>query len=248
MGEPIEYQGELIEPGCVQHNQFNFAYLPKGTYRITMQSGLHHSLAIQLNFDQVKRLAVELPFLNDFISKIRIGKALFICSRHAFLSSKLQDEISKLLYISWKDKYLMNYFMTATAFTIFYDALANIGNWSPYTALKSPSIDNERISIAAKYLLTNIGKNISVDDLAREFAIGKRNLQRGFQEHFGTTVHEYIFGQRMELAKRMLSDRSQSVKGIAAVLGYKHVENFITAYRKTFGHPPRSSSKSVSNE
>jgi AraC-like DNA-binding protein len=239
VGTAFEYTGTKTTPGAFQRNQFNFLYAPSGEYQIMLPAGLHHSIALQLPWDETERWSEDIPALDRFLKTLNLNKSTALSRQRNYLSPRLKSEIDLLLYNIWKDDQLGELFMAITSFNIFLQSLSEITNVSVIPSLPSGSFENKVIADAAKYLTDNLSSNITVEYLANQFNISRRNLQKGFQEHYGETVHEYILHRRMDKAKALLSEGNRSVKSIAALLGYKYVENFTTAYKKRFNQSPR---------
>lgn len=239
MGSAFEYAGANAAPGLFLHNQCNFMYVPAGDYTVTLYAGLHHSLALQLPLSETQRWVKDIPSLEPFLKAIKHGKAKFIKTEHVYFSGNLKVELDRLLYSIWKDEYLGTVDVATTSFNIFLRCMSEITNVS--TVPKgSPGNNGDKVIVdAAKYLVDNVNKNITVEELASKCGIGRRNLQKGFQEYFGETVHEYILRYRMDHARVLLTDRTRSIKTVALMLGYKHVENFTTAYKRRFNQSPR---------
>jgi len=59
-----------------------------------------------------------------------------------------------------------------------------------------------------------------------------------FKQLSGTTVADFIYNKRQNLAHKLLLESSLSVKQIALQVGYHHVGNFSRAYKKKFGEAP----------
>jgi AraC-like DNA-binding protein len=217
MGSAFEYTGANAEPGIFLHNQCNFMYVP-----------------------DIQRWVKDIPPLEPFLKGIKRGKIKFVKTEHVYFSGNLKAEIDRLLFSIWKDEYLGIMDVAATSFNIFLRCISEITNVSTVPKGNPGNSGDKVITDAAKYLTDNLSKNIKVEELASRFGMSRRNLQKGFQEHFGETVHEYILRNRMDQAKILLADRSLSVKSIALSLGYKFVENFTTAYKKRFNQAPRN--------
>lgn len=70
------------------------------------------------------------------------------------------------------------------------------------------------------------------NSICRHFYISKKQLYRLFKKNFNTTVKKYIFGKKIEHAKRLLSSTDQSVSRIAEETGFADYNNFIQQFRK----------------
>jgi AraC-like DNA-binding protein len=78
----------------------------------------------------------------------------------------------------------------------------------------------------------------SLPELARHVGLNEFKLKTGFRTLFGTSVFAYLRAQRMELARRLLVQRGQSVTEVALRVGYANPSKFALAFRKHFGFPP----------
>jgi AraC-like DNA-binding protein len=56
---------------------------------------------------------------------------------------------------------------------------------------------------------------------------------------FGTTVFETLRNERLAHAQMALQSETASLKEIAFRVGCNHVPNFITAFTRRYGAPPR---------
>jgi len=57
---------------------------------------------------------------------------------------------------------------------------------------------------------------------------------------FGTTVFETLCNERLEMARQLLQQKSESIplKQLAYNLGYAHTNNFVSAFKRQFGVTP----------
>jgi transcriptional regulator GlxA family with amidase domain len=91
----------------------------------------------------------------------------------------------------------------------------------------------------------NIADPITIDDLARRSAMSPRTFARRFSETNGTTPHQWLTHQRVQLAQRLLESTNHSVEYIATAAGLGtatnlrlHFQRIVkttpTQYRRTF--------------
>ncbi len=80
---------------------------------------------------------------------------------------------------------------------------------------------NPAIHTVQDYLIDNLSKDNSIEDLADLVAMSPRNLSRVFKEKTGTTILEYLTRLRLELAKTMLNNPEYTIEYIATKCGYK---------------------------
>jgi AraC family transcriptional regulator, transcriptional activator of the genes for pyochelin and ferripyochelin receptors len=101
-------------------------------------------------------------------------------------------------------------------------------------------VDIDRVYQARDILMAQLHQPPSPLDLAQQVNLTERNLQKGFQDIFGTTVFRYLHDCRMEQAKMLLCDRAVSVAAVANTVGYSHLGYFAAAFKKKFGMSPKA--------
>lgn len=79
---------------------------------------------------------------------------------------------------------------------------------------------------------------LSVAQLAISVGMAESRLNQLFIRETGLRCSDYIRRERMNTAQRMLGHGGNTVKEVAASVGYSHVSNFTRAYRDTFGETP----------
>ena len=65
----------------------------------------------------------------------------------------------------------------------------------------------------------NYGKDITAADIAEEFAISERHINRLFETHFGTPFKRSLNLYRLNYAKNYLVDTGYSIEKIAELVG-----------------------------
>lgn len=77
-----------------------------------------------------------------------------------------------------------------------------------------------------------------VDEIARRVGVSTRVLQRRFKQQTGLTLLEFRRQRCLDRARQLLEESSLSIGEIAHQVGFGHVSNFTTAYRRRFGLTP----------
>jgi AraC-like DNA-binding protein len=98
--------------------------------------------------------------------------------------------------------------------------------------------DKQCLALARKLLLEDLSVKHTINKLAQSSGINRYKLTYGFKQLYGKTIHGFAEEARMNNAKNLLADPDKTLKEIAAVNGYKRVENFITAFKKYYGITP----------
>ncbi|MFZ0790731.1 MAG: AraC family transcriptional regulator [Chromatiaceae bacterium] len=95
------------------------------------------------------------------------------------------------------------------------------------------------IVVQVRRVLCNLlmGGEVSMDAVARIFAVHRRTLNRRLREH-GVTLRQLIEDVRRQLARQLLRDTDLSVMAIAETLGYADASAFTRAFRRWSGTTP----------
>lgn len=95
-----------------------------------------------------------------------------------------------------------------------------------------------RILAAQDLIEANVREPISVAEIARRLAMSDRTLLRRFKDATGNTPLEYLQRVRVETAKRTLEAGTESVKAIAARVGYTDIAAFRAVFARITGLNP----------
>ncbi|PRY77736.1 AraC-like DNA-binding protein [Yoonia maritima] len=95
----------------------------------------------------------------------------------------------------------------------------------------------ERIRL---YLLRNLSQDLTLDRIEKDLGMNRRSLQRHFKTGTGITLSDFMRRERLVQARRALSEDGFTVAQAAHIAGYSTPENFSTAFRHAFGHPPQT--------
>ncbi|WP_018611725.1 GlxA family transcriptional regulator [Segetibacter koreensis] len=80
---------------------------------------------------------------------------------------------------------------------------------------------NPQIHQVQDYLIDNLSKENTIEDLASLVGMSPRNLSRVFKEMTGSTILEYHTQLRRELANTMLNNPEYTIEYIASKCGFK---------------------------
>jgi AraC-like DNA-binding protein len=78
----------------------------------------------------------------------------------------------------------------------------------------------------------------SMQQLTRKFFINSFKLKHGFKHLFSHSVMKYVDEHKMNYARTMLQQGRVNLTDVADDLGYRHYNNFSTAFKKRFGYSP----------
>ncbi len=145
----------------------------------------------------------------------------------------------------WKDRKSMHAFMEEMLHAFHYAALDRdvVGNLilarlgfelERSRSLARGQAVHPRLSLATDFINRNYAKPLSLDDVARAADVSVSHLHMLFREHLGESPHQYLIQRRMRVAGHALASGKQSIKAVAAEVGYPNAENFCRAFRKFF--------------
>ena len=97
---------------------------------------------------------------------------------------------------------------------------------------------SEKIAEILNYIDENFRKQISLDDIAKEFYVSPYYLARQFKAEIGYSVNQYIQQRRLGKAEQRLAFEQTSIKEIAMDCGYTNLKYFYSVFKTKTGHTP----------
>lgn len=95
-----------------------------------------------------------------------------------------------------------------------------------------------RLPIAIQFIKDNIYRQISGEDVARKVYLSHRQLNRIFRNNLSVTVAEFIFEQKCDEAKKLLTSTALPIHEISEKLGFSDQSYFIRFFKKRAGLTP----------
>jgi len=87
------------------------------------------------------------------------------------------------------------------------------------------------------YMDSNYNRNITAEDICREFAVSRSGLWRMFRQYMNQTPGEYLRRIRMENARYIL-EQGESVTDACMECGFTDCSHFIRLFREAYGVTP----------
>ncbi len=103
---------------------------------------------------------------------------------------------------------------------------------------------------AMDYIEINLGKNMTIIEIAEAVGREKCSFVRQFRQETGLTIKEYIAKKRCSLAAELLLDTHVSVQEIASYVGYQDNNYFSKVFKNERGVSPleyRNNHKNIKN-
>lgn len=154
----------------------------------------------------------------DRIKKTIAGINMFSSDRHIMCGLDSQVNLSVLL------TYLSH---------------LTINEYIADTHIKNSVSFPEKLKKALSYIVMNLNKQITLEDLAQHCHISKHQLIRYFKTHLGTTPITYITDYKIAKAKELLYHQSLlPIWEISEELGFANQYYFTKVFTKTTGETP----------
>ena len=95
-----------------------------------------------------------------------------------------------------------------------------------------------RVKHIISYINNNFTKNITLDELEKQFYISKYHLCHLFLQSTGLTIHQFITKKRLALAKDLI-DSGKSISEAARISGFNTYSSFYRAYVNEHNQAPK---------
>lgn len=98
----------------------------------------------------------------------------------------------------------------------------------------------EKALQAKELITTNLARNYTIPELAKEVGTNEQYLKKYFKQYFGKTIMGYMVECKMNHARNLILKSEYRVTDIARLVGYKHATHFSSAFKRHFGFIPNS--------
>lgn len=89
-----------------------------------------------------------------------------------------------------------------------------------------------------EFIMDNLDRHISVDELARQLYLTPNYLGQVFRQYTGTTVKNYHNQMRMDTALRLIISGEKTISEIADELGFDSISYFSRRFKMSYGISP----------
>jgi len=96
----------------------------------------------------------------------------------------------------------------------------------------------ETIKKVHDYLTQNLSKRITIDELAKQFAMNPTTLKTVFKDVYGTAIATHIKEHRMEKAAELLNTTELSINEVALQVGYESQSKFTAVFKEFYKLTP----------
>ncbi len=101
-----------------------------------------------------------------------------------------------------------------------------------------PRLDHARLRALRRRIRDRLGTRLALDDLASFSGMGTHHFLEAFREAFGESPAQYIIGQRLREARRLLATTRRDLTDIALDCGFSSHSHFSATFRRRLGTSP----------
>jgi AraC-like DNA-binding protein len=160
-----------------------------------------------------------------------------------FPMSALQSEIVQGLLAEERGHAFRGIYAEAKAFELLHDFLSRRVEGARESA-KVRQL-RERLHPLKEFIDTHLLEPLEMQELARRFGFSESSLARSFRQAYGMALFEYVQSERLQHARSLLEAGQMSVTQVALSVGYGHVANFSTAFKRHFLLTPQAAQRAV---
>jgi transcriptional regulator GlxA family with amidase domain len=112
------------------------------------------------------------------------------------------------------------------------------GGQAQYVPRSVPEAVGERFAATREWALHRLGKQLTLEVLARQAAVSPRTFSRRFTEDTGYTPMQWVLRARIDMARELLERSERSVEQIAADVGLGTGANLRLHFHRVLGTTP----------
>lgn len=109
---------------------------------------------------------------------------------------------------------------------------------TPTRIIDQCNLSTTQLNQIRDYIYSHITQAISIQAIAKANHLSARELSEQFKQTTGLTLRQFIATVRIELAKKLLTNRNLMIKQVGYECGFKGAAAFVAAFRKTTGLTP----------
>lgn len=129
---------------------------------------------------------------------------------------------------------------------VYFDSLWDLFQWFhaqllSYIAAREealPVSKRREVTEACKYVSMNLGKRITLEEVAAHLHMNPSYFSRFFKKETGLTFIEYVTDRKIDRAKELLDQTNYYVSEICEMLGYDNQSYFIKTFKAQTGLTP----------
>lgn len=98
-----------------------------------------------------------------------------------------------------------------------------------------------RLQKMLSYIYENYAESVTLEDIAKAADISRSEAGRCFRTYMGCSPVEALIQYRLQMAHRLLSERTHTLKQISHACGFNSTNYFSRQFKKKYGYAPSQS-------
>ncbi len=99
-------------------------------------------------------------------------------------------------------------------------------------------VSHQSLIKVAELMESHIERPLSLERIARETGLSRRQIERLFKRHLNCVPKRYYLELRLKRARELLLQTAMPIMDITTACGFQSPPHFSKCYRKQFGYPP----------
>lgn len=240
----VRYKWNNIEEKC--NGPAGFCIHEGEEFEIENKEGIHiiifhpHIINSGFDFENIRNSqntfsiteVQDAYLLSSFLKERDAGKESFVPDK--FLGQRIEQLINK-----YRREILLqdSDFWACKSRSCLMEILSLVADESDE---KNSDLEEEQLVEDMKsFLVSNLEQKITISDLTRQFHMNRTDLSKLFLEKTGTTIMNYVFNKRMELAAAFLRNTGLPGTVIMERVGFNQYAYFSRCFKKYTGISPR---------
>lgn len=100
------------------------------------------------------------------------------------------------------------------------------------------AVNEPRVALALRHMAEHSSGPLSVAAIARAAGVGRKTLERGFQQHIGRTINDELIRIRIAKLKRLLVESPRTVAELSDEAGFGNLVSMHMLFKRATGMTP----------
>ena len=166
----------------------------------------------------------------------------FVVFRHSNLSHSEVNCIIRDIYRQMNEKKVCYELSVQRNINRIFEFLYSNFTVLPKTEATRIQINNQiRLQKMLSYIYENYAESVTLEDIAKAADISRSEAGRCFRTYMGCSPVEALIQYRLQMAHRLLSERTQTLQQVSYACGFNSVNYFSRQFKKRYGYAPSQS-------
>ncbi len=104
--------------------------------------------------------------------------------------------------------------------------------------IQHPFPKDQKLIEIAQFLMLNIEKNYTIDEISKHFGISSRTLSRKFKDNLGMNYVRFLRSLRITKSLELIAENRYNMYEVAMLVGYNSLSSFSNIFQKVSGIRP----------